>query len=158
MSVTEDDLPTVQTPTSPNVSPLDSLSVDSVSQNAASKHEDEQKEAAPSPNMPTIKVQPFIRGEVTCLPTANQEAPAALRSQLLSDFYLSTHKIKIGLLKLLFYVSTEEDFVKTWKSRLLSHRRYLLLALCLVVAVILALGIGLGGQFLVKYLIFIIIQ
>lgn len=87
MSVTEDDLPTVQTPTSPNVSPLNSLSVDSQSQNVAAKHD----------NMPTIKVQPFIRGEVTCLPSANQKAPAALRSQiqLLSDFYLSTHKIKI---------------------------------------------------------------
>lgn len=65
MSVTEDDLPPVQTPTSPNVSPLDSLSVDSQSQTLAAKPEDDRREAAPSPGMPIIKVQPFIRGEVT---------------------------------------------------------------------------------------------
>lgn len=71
VSVTEDDLPAVQTPTSPNVSPLDSLSVDSQSQSVAAK--DEPGEAAPSPAMPVIKVQPFIRGEVTCLPSANHK-------------------------------------------------------------------------------------
>lgn len=92
--VTEDDLPAVETPTSPNVSPLDSLSVDSQSQEVPAKPEDEQREAAHSPAMPIIKVQPFIRGEVTCLPSANQKSPAALRSQtqLLSDSDLVTQK------------------------------------------------------------------
>lgn len=94
MPVTEDDLPAVETPTSPNVSPLDSLSVDSQSQEVPAKPEDEQREAAHSPAMPIVKVQPFIRGEVTCLPSANQKSPAALRSQtqLLSDSDLVNQK------------------------------------------------------------------
>lgn len=65
VSVTEDDLPAVETPTTLNVSPLDSLSVDSQSQNLPAKPEDDRREAAPSAGMPVIKVQPFIHGEVT---------------------------------------------------------------------------------------------
>ncbi|TWW80273.1 Transmembrane protease serine 3 [Takifugu flavidus] len=60
VSVTEDDLPAVETPTTLNVSPLDSLSVDSQSQKLPANGEDARREAAPSAGMPVIKVQPFM--------------------------------------------------------------------------------------------------
>lgn len=65
VSVTEDDLPAVETPTSPTVSPLDGLSVDGQSHAVPADPEDERRGAAPSPGMAVINVQPFVHGEVT---------------------------------------------------------------------------------------------
>lgn len=65
VSVTEDDLLAVETPTTLNVSPPDSRSVDSQSENVPATPEEHKRAAAPSPSMPVTKVQPFIHGEVT---------------------------------------------------------------------------------------------
>lgn len=110
MSVTEDDLPTVETPTSPNVSPLDSLSVDSQSQHIPAKPEGDQRGAAPSPSMPIIKVQPFIHGEVTCLSVSQSEASSS--SALRFDFGLSLtsslRKQKNCFVEIVFFMSQQK--------------------------------------------------
>lgn len=56
--MTEEDLPSVETPNTLNVSPLGSFAADSQSENDPAK-----PPAAPSPTMPITKVQPFIHGE-----------------------------------------------------------------------------------------------
>ncbi|XP_058477332.1 transmembrane protease serine 3 isoform X2 [Solea solea] len=61
VSVTEEDLPTVETPSTVNVSPLGSFTADSQSDNNSARPEDLQP--APSPTMPVTKVQPFMRDE-----------------------------------------------------------------------------------------------
>ncbi|XP_019955253.2 transmembrane protease serine 3 [Paralichthys olivaceus] len=61
VSVTEDDLPTVETPNTVNVSPLGSFTAVSLSENTTAKPEEPQSPAAPSPTMPITKVQPFIQ-------------------------------------------------------------------------------------------------
>ncbi|XP_037646086.1 transmembrane protease serine 3 [Sebastes umbrosus] len=98
ISVTEEDLPTVETPNTLNVSPLGSFAQ---SEKESVKPEEPRPAAAPSPTMPITKVQPFM------------------------------HDI-------------EDDLGKSWKSRLLTHRLELLIALCVLVVVTLVLGIGLG--------------
>lgn len=85
VSVTEDDLPTVETPTTLNVSPLDSHSVDSQSENVPATPEEHQQAAASSPSMPVTKVQPFIHGEVTWRSTANQTPPSVDLLSSVSD-------------------------------------------------------------------------
>nr|XP_057937569.1 transmembrane protease serine 3 isoform X2 [Doryrhamphus excisus] len=60
VSVTEEDLPTVETPTTINVSPLGSLNADSPSENNLSKPADSQTLTACSPTMPVTKIQPFM--------------------------------------------------------------------------------------------------
>lgn len=85
---------------------------------------------------------------------AVSQSEASSSSALRFHFGLSLtsslrNKKIVSLKSFFFYVSTEEDFVKSWKSRLLSHCRHLLVVLCITVAIILALGIGLGGQFLI---------
>ncbi|XP_031725830.1 transmembrane protease serine 3 [Anarrhichthys ocellatus] len=57
VSVTEEDLPTVETPKTLNVSPLGSFAQ---SENHSTKPEEPRPPAAPSPTMPITKVQPFI--------------------------------------------------------------------------------------------------
>uniref|UniRef100_A0A3Q3G6N9 Transmembrane serine protease 3b n=1 Tax=Labrus bergylta TaxID=56723 RepID=A0A3Q3G6N9_9LABR len=44
------------------------------------------------------------------------------------------------------FVPVEDDLKNSWKSRLLAHRLELLIFSCAIVAVILVLGIGLGGK------------
>lgn len=56
--MTEEDLPTVETPNTLNVSPLGSFAADPQSEDDPAK-----PAAAPSPGMPITKVQPFIHGE-----------------------------------------------------------------------------------------------
>ncbi|KAM9346899.1 transmembrane protease serine 3 [Symphorus nematophorus] len=58
VSVTEDDLPTVETPNTLNVSPLGSLAADPQSEEVDPATPEHNK--APSPSMPITKVQPFI--------------------------------------------------------------------------------------------------
>nr|XP_046259662.1 transmembrane protease serine 3 [Scatophagus argus] len=61
VSVTEEDLPTVETPNTLNVSPLGSLAAVPRSENDSAKPEEPKPPAAPpSPTMPITKVQPFI--------------------------------------------------------------------------------------------------
>lgn len=62
VSVTDEDLPTVETPNTINISPI-SFNTDLQSEDNSPRPEDPQSQFAPSPAMPTIKVQPFIRGE-----------------------------------------------------------------------------------------------
>lgn len=59
--MTEEDLPTVETPNTLNVSPLGSFAADPESVNDSAKPE--EPKAAPSPTMPITKVQPFMLGE-----------------------------------------------------------------------------------------------
>ena len=42
--------------------------------------------------------------------------------------------------------STEDDLEKGWKKRVLAHRIELLIGSCLILVIILALSIGLGGK------------
>ncbi|XP_005751637.1 transmembrane protease serine 3 [Pundamilia nyererei] len=58
VSVTEEDLPTVETPTSLNISPLGSFVIEPQSGNYCTKPTDPQP--PPSPAMPITKVQPFM--------------------------------------------------------------------------------------------------
>ncbi|XP_024655833.2 transmembrane protease serine 3 [Maylandia zebra] len=58
VSVTEEDLPTVETPTSLNISPLGSFVIEPQSGNYCTKPADPQP--PPSPAMPITKVQPFM--------------------------------------------------------------------------------------------------
>ncbi|XP_074550986.1 transmembrane protease serine 3 [Halichoeres trimaculatus] len=60
VSVTEEDLPTVETPNTLNVSPLGSFTADAQSENEPAKPEEPKAPAAPSPSMPITKVQPFM--------------------------------------------------------------------------------------------------
>ncbi|XP_029315167.1 transmembrane protease serine 3 [Cottoperca gobio] len=60
VSVTEEDLPTVETPNTLNVSPLGSFAADPQLEDNSAKPEDPRPPAAPSPTMPITKVQPFI--------------------------------------------------------------------------------------------------
>ncbi|XP_049904178.1 uncharacterized protein LOC126392676 [Epinephelus moara] len=60
VSVTEEDLPTVETPNTLNVSPLGSFAADPESGGHPAKLEEPQPPAAPSLTMPITKVQPFI--------------------------------------------------------------------------------------------------
>ncbi|KAK5861600.1 hypothetical protein PBY51_022983 [Eleginops maclovinus] len=60
VSVTEEDLPTVETPNTLNVSPLGSFVGDVQPENSSAKPKDTQPPAAPSPIMPITKVQPFM--------------------------------------------------------------------------------------------------
>ncbi len=65
--MTEEDLPTVETPTTLNVSPLGSFATEPQSENDPAKPEEPKAAAAPSPSMPITKVQPFMHGEaLTC--------------------------------------------------------------------------------------------
>ncbi|XP_068186334.1 transmembrane protease serine 3 [Antennarius striatus] len=64
VSVTEDDLPTVETPNTLIVSPLGTPAPDSQSEDDSAKPEEEpQRPVASSPNMPITKVQPFIHDD-----------------------------------------------------------------------------------------------
>ncbi|XP_056245829.1 transmembrane protease serine 3 [Seriola aureovittata] len=63
VSVTEEDLPTVETPNTVNVSPLGSFTTDPQSENTSAKPEEPQPPAAPSPTMPITKVQPFLQDD-----------------------------------------------------------------------------------------------
>ncbi|KAM7407967.1 hypothetical protein PAMA_003615 [Pampus argenteus] len=58
VSVTEEDLPTVETPNTVNVSPLGSFTADPQSEKVSAKPE--EGAAASSPTMPITKVQPFL--------------------------------------------------------------------------------------------------
>uniref|UniRef100_UPI0037E6F914 transmembrane protease serine 3 n=1 Tax=Semicossyphus pulcher TaxID=241346 RepID=UPI0037E6F914 len=60
VSVTEEDLPTVETPNTLNVSPLGSFAAEAQSENETAKPEEPKAAAAPSPSMPITKVQPFM--------------------------------------------------------------------------------------------------
>ncbi|XP_028248739.1 transmembrane protease serine 3 isoform X2 [Parambassis ranga] len=60
VSVTEEDLPTVETPNTLNVSPLSSFATDPQSEKDPAKALEVQPSAAPSTGMPITKVQPFI--------------------------------------------------------------------------------------------------
>ncbi|XP_078118987.1 transmembrane protease serine 3 [Sander vitreus] len=105
VSVTEEDLPTVETPNTLNVSPLGSFATSPQLENKSAKPEEPRPLAAPSLTMAITKVQPFMQGETF------------------------------------------------WKNRVLAHRLELLIASCLIAVVTLVLGIGLGvglscaGQF-----------
>lgn len=61
--MTEEDLPTVETPNTLNVSPLGSFAAESQSDNNSANPEENKPPAAPSPTMPITKVQPFMTGE-----------------------------------------------------------------------------------------------
>lgn len=63
VSITEEDLPTVETPNTLNVSPLDSFAANPQPENDSDKPEEPKPPAAPSPTMPITKVQPFMNGE-----------------------------------------------------------------------------------------------
>lgn len=63
VSVTEEDLPPVDTPTTFNVSPLGSFAAAAESQPEEEHQEEPQEEQPPSPGMPVTKVQPFLAGE-----------------------------------------------------------------------------------------------
>lgn len=60
-----------------------------------------------------------------------------------SSYSIIFHQISMFMTS---FVSTEDDLDKSWKTRLSAHRFELLIASCLIVVVILALGIGLGGK------------
>lgn len=63
VSVTEEDLPPVDTPTTFNVSPLGSFAAAGEAQPEEEHQEVPQEEQPPSPGMPVTKVQPFLAGE-----------------------------------------------------------------------------------------------
>ncbi|CAG5866019.1 unnamed protein product, partial [Menidia menidia] len=63
VSVTEEDLPPVRTPTTLNVSPLGSFAADLQSEKEPSTSAELQPPPAPSPQMPITKVQPFLSEE-----------------------------------------------------------------------------------------------
>lgn len=63
VSVTEEDLPPVDTPTTFNVSPFGSFAAATESQPEEEHREEVQEEKPPSPGMPVTKVQPFLAGE-----------------------------------------------------------------------------------------------
>lgn len=63
VSVTEEDLPSFETPNTLNFSPLGSFVAEPQSENDSAKPEEPQPLAATSPTMPITKVQPFIHGE-----------------------------------------------------------------------------------------------
>ena len=63
VSVTEEDLPTVETPNTLNGSPLGSFVTVLQTENSSAKPEDTRPPAAPSAIMPITKVQPFMHGE-----------------------------------------------------------------------------------------------
>lgn len=105
----------------------------------------------PAPACPSLRCSPSSTVRSHACPSANRKPLAALRSDSTLVWvwpHHSENKKNCFVKIVFFYVSTEDDFVKSWKSRLLSHRRHLLVVLCITVAIILALGIGLGGQFL----------
>lgn len=87
VSVTEEDLPTVETPNTLNVSPLGSFAAESLSENNSAKPEENKPAAAPSPNMPITKVQPFIAGKTPDL-TLNKGRDVALQGQLSYNLYV----------------------------------------------------------------------
>ncbi|XP_056144851.1 transmembrane protease serine 3 [Lampris incognitus] len=60
VSVTEEDLPAIHTPTTLNVSPLGSTGNSPQPENNPVKVEEPRSPAAPSPAMPITKVQPFL--------------------------------------------------------------------------------------------------
>lgn len=62
--MTEEDLPTVETPNTLNVSSLSSFATDPQSEKDPAKALEVQPSAAPSTGMPITKVQPFIHGEI----------------------------------------------------------------------------------------------
>lgn len=64
VSVTEEDLPTIETPNTVNVSPLGSFNADPQSENTLVRPEDSQPPPASSPTMPVTKVQPFLQGKM----------------------------------------------------------------------------------------------
>ncbi|CAB1417869.1 unnamed protein product [Pleuronectes platessa] len=72
VSVTEEDLPIVETPNTVNVSPLGSFTAVSLSDNNSAKPEEPQSPAPPSLTMPITKVQPFIQAMVSSLAFANK--------------------------------------------------------------------------------------
>lgn len=65
VSVTEEDLPPVDTPTTFNVSPLGSFAAAATAESQLEgEHQvKSQEEQPPSPGMPVTKVQPFLAGE-----------------------------------------------------------------------------------------------
>lgn len=63
VSVTEDDLPTVETPNTLIVSPLDSFVYDTEKNQSEKDKPEEPPPTAPSPSMPVTKVQPFLNGK-----------------------------------------------------------------------------------------------
>ncbi|XP_028992204.3 transmembrane protease serine 3 [Betta splendens] len=65
VSVTEEDLPPVDTPNTLNVSPLGSFAAEPQSDNNFAECEKPQHRAARSPTLPVTKVQPFISEEET---------------------------------------------------------------------------------------------
>ncbi|XP_034042193.1 transmembrane protease serine 3 [Thalassophryne amazonica] len=60
VSLTEEDLPTVETPTTANVSPLGSYIASPQQEERPVSPEEPEVPAAPSPGMPITKVQPFM--------------------------------------------------------------------------------------------------
>ncbi|KAF1382215.1 hypothetical protein PFLUV_G00141340 [Perca fluviatilis] len=60
VSVTEEDLPTVETPNTLNVSPLGTFATYPQLENESAKPEEPRPLAASSPTMPVTKVQPFM--------------------------------------------------------------------------------------------------
>ncbi|KAM6934114.1 transmembrane protease serine 3 [Xenentodon cancila] len=60
VSVTEEDLPTVETPNTLNVSPLGSRATDILSEKNITESTETQPPATPTQTMPVTKVQPFI--------------------------------------------------------------------------------------------------
>ncbi|KAE8299022.1 Transmembrane protease serine 3 [Larimichthys crocea] len=63
VSVTEEDLPAVETPNTVNVSPLGSGAVSPPLEDDPAKPEEPKPPTAPSPTMPITKVQPFLNDE-----------------------------------------------------------------------------------------------
>uniref|UniRef100_A0A3Q2ZJZ9 Transmembrane serine protease 3 n=1 Tax=Kryptolebias marmoratus TaxID=37003 RepID=A0A3Q2ZJZ9_KRYMA len=99
VSVTEEDLPTVETPNTLIVSPLGSFITDLEPEKDSTDPQELQPPVAASPTMPITKVQPFIQ---------------------------------------------DDDFVRTWKNRVLAHRLELLIVLCLILTLVLCIGLGVG--------------
>lgn len=85
MSVTEEDLPPVDTPTTLNVSPLGSFAAAAESQPEEEHQEEHQEERPPSPGMPVTKVQPFLAGETPNCSTHSSHSPLAPPLSLLMD-------------------------------------------------------------------------
>ncbi|XP_054471728.1 transmembrane protease serine 3 [Anoplopoma fimbria] len=88
VSVTEEDLPTVETPNTLNLSPLGSVAQ---SENDSTKPEEPRLPAAPSPTMPITKVQTFINEE---------DLDKSWRSRLLS------HRLELVIASCLIVVVT----------------------------------------------------
>ena len=68
VSVTEEELPSVETPNTLNVSPLGSPTESPTTAKEPRGAEEGPPKAPSSPTMPVTKVQPFMNGEAKALP------------------------------------------------------------------------------------------